>query len=401
MNDRPALLGSLPLFETKLRFANPVLPSFEEVADEIRDVLASGNVTKGKHLDLLEESLAKHFGVKHAIAVSSCTAGLMLTHQALEVREAVLPAFTFMATASSLVWAGARPVFADVCRTTMNLEANLTERALGSQTDAIVATHNFGNPAEISELQELASRRGLRLIFDAAHGMGSHFRGAPIGSHGDAHVFSLSATKLLVAGEGGVVTTNHDELANKLRMGREYGNDGAYDSAFAGINARLPEISALIARHSLKRLEQSAERRNMIAAAYTERLRSLPGVSVQTVQPHNRSSYNYFAMTINEAEFGLTRDQLAMALDAENIETRRYYDPPTHRHTAYRKFAAATDLRESDYLAANTLCLPIWSSMEDEFVWRVSHAIARAHRYCREIQNQGRVELAAACASSD
>ncbi len=385
MNDRPALLGSSPIFEERLQFAKPDLPALIDIADEVRTIVERGAVTKGKHLELLEEALATHLGVKHAVAVSSCTTGLMLTYQALNIKEAVLPGFTFMATASSLVWAGGRPVFVDVDSETMNLDVDLAERAITSRTDAIVATHNFGNPADVSELQAMAERHGLRLIFDAAHGMGSQFKGKPVGCQGDAQVFSLSATKLLIAGEGGVVATNDDELAKKIRKGREYGNNGDYDSDFAGINARLPELSALIARHSLNKLETAARRRNELKGIYNEHLSALPGLGFQRVRAGNRSSYTYFAITIDPAKFGLSRDGLAAALDAENIETRRYYDPPVHRHRAYRDYATA-NLPNSDFLAAHSLSLPIWSQMSTEVVSRICHAIERAQRYSQELK---------------
>ena len=382
MSYQSAVLGNSPIFEHQVRFSRPALPLFSEVAPEIREVLESGVLTKGRHLALLEETLAAHLGVKHAIAVSSCTAGLMLTYQALQVREAVLPGFTFMATASSLLWADARPVFADVNRRTMNLDPFLAEASITPVTDAIIATHNFGNPAEIADLESLAARRGLRLIFDAAHGMGSQFHGQPLGGQGDAQVFSLSASKLLIAGEGGVVATDDDEVAGKIRTGREYGNHGNYDSLFAGINARLPEISALIARYSLGQLAEAAERRNEMAEIYRESLGNLAGLGFQEVHPQDRSSHTYFPITVNSEEFGLTRDELAIALTAENIETRRYYDPPVHRQTAYRRFALETHLPNVDLLSSHVLCLPIWSNMDDAVVSGICQAIERSHS-CR------------------
>src|ERR1044071_2099150 len=209
MKKRPALAGGSPVFENLLRVARPALPDFEALAPEMRDVLASGLLSKGRYLRAFEEALAEHLGVRHAVAVSSGTTGLMLTYQALGLKgEVVVPSFTFMATVSALVWAGVRPVFADSNQETSNLDPEAAEAVITDQTSAIVAVHNHGNPADVEGLRALAERHGLRLVFDAAHALGSLYEGAPVGPQGDANVFSLSFTKLLVAGEGGVVATD-------------------------------------------------------------------------------------------------------------------------------------------------------------------------------------------------
>ncbi|MCX7608603.1 MAG: DegT/DnrJ/EryC1/StrS family aminotransferase [Anaerolineales bacterium] len=262
----PAILGGEPLFPTMLPMVRPVLPSFEEMREGIQTILQTGMVTKGPFMRQFEAEMAAHLGVKHAVAVSSCTLGMMLVHQALGLRgEVVVPSFTFMATVSALVWAGLKPVFADVDAQTFNLDPAAAEAAITPQTTAIVAVHQFGNPADIEGLQEVARRHNLKLIFDAAHGAGALYRGEPVGKQGDAQIFSLSPTKLLITGEGGIVATNDDDLAAKVRIGREYGNDGNYDSAFAGLNARMPELSALLGLHSLKRLEEAARHRNELS----------------------------------------------------------------------------------------------------------------------------------------
>ncbi|MEK6299765.1 MAG: DegT/DnrJ/EryC1/StrS family aminotransferase [Acidobacteriota bacterium] len=387
MTDRPALLGDDPIFKTKVPIVRPVLPSFADLAEDAEELLSTGMVTKGRHLLDFEEAVAKHLGVRNAVAVSSCTSGLMLTYKCLGLTgEVVIPSFTFMATASALVWAGLRPVFADVDFHTTNLDAEAAEAAITPDTSAIVAVHNFGNPADLEALQALADRRNLKLICDAAHGFGALYNGKPVGSQADAHVFSLSPTKLVIAGEGGIVATNDDELAGRIRMGREYGNDGKYDSAFPGINARLPEFNALMGLHSLRRLEAAARRRNAIALLYRGTLSDLPGIAFQHVRETNRHSYKDFSVTVDEQAFGLSRDGLALALDAENIDTRKYYDPPVHRQTAYKRFGSAADLLDNtDLLAARSLSLPMWSEMSDETALGICRAIGRIHEFAGQI----------------
>lgn len=388
MNGQPAVLGNDPLFERKVRVAKPLLPGLEELQEQFREILESGVVSKGPHLRTFEAMVAEHLGVRHAVAVSSCTAGLMLSYQALGLSgKVIVPSFTFMATVSALLWAGLSPVFADVHPDTTNLDPAAVEAALTEETTAIVAVHNSGNPADIDELSRIAERHRLHLIFDAAHGFGSLFQGRPLGREGEASVFSLSPTKLLVAGEGGIVATNDDALAEKVRIGREYGNRGDYNSDFAGINARLPEFNALVGQHSLCYLEASARHRNQLADSYQQRLGQLPGIAFQQVRPGNRSSYKDFAIMIDSAAFGLTRNELALALAAENIETRKYYDPPVHQQPAYRKYAPSNaDLINTNMLSSGILCFPIWSSMGIEIVSGICLAIERVHEFAQEIR---------------
>lgn len=386
MSDRPAALGGTPVFDQPVPIVRPTLPSFETLEPDLREALRSGMVTKGRYLAELEHKLEERLEVKNVVGLSSCTSGLMLGYRCMGLAGSVIvPSFTFMATVSAMVWTGLRPLYVDVEYATTNIDPEAIEPALRSDTCAIVAVHNFGVPADISALETIANRHGLKLIFDAAHGMGSLYQGKPLGSQGSAQMFSMSPTKLLIAGEGGILATDDDELAGQVRLGREYGNDGSYDSAFAGMNARMPEFSAIMALKSLDLLEKSVEERNAIAAGYKENLGRLPGVEFQHVRAGDRSSYKDFSITVVEEEFGLTRDQLAVALAAEGISTRKYYDPPVHQHTAYSQFYEGQPLPNTLLLAARSLSLPAWSP---QVAVKVAEAIHRVwnwrHEFSRE-----------------
>jgi dTDP-4-amino-4,6-dideoxygalactose transaminase len=382
----PAILGDNPTFRQIIPLAKPLLPGIQDVAAEFEDILRNGILSKGQHGASLEDRVAEALEVKHAVAVSSCTTGLMLTYQALDLTgEVIVPSFTFMATVSALRWAGLRPVFADVDLETTNLSVQAVRAAITPQTTAIVAVHNFGNPADIDSLCEIADRYRLRLIFDAAHGFGSRYKNHPVGCQGDAHVFSLSPTKLVVAGEGGIVATNDDKVASRVRVGREFGNCGNYDSEFPGLNGRLPEMNSLLARHSLRNLEAAIAVRNSVAAFYRQELCELPGIHLQHVRASDRSSYKDFAVIVDPNSFGLTREELALTLKAENIETRAYYDPPVHRQRAYQQFAPVELLPNTDILASRVLCLPMWSAMDLEIPSKICAAIATAHEFADQI----------------
>ncbi len=245
----------------------PTLPRWETLADPLRVIIESGMLTKGHHLEAFERAVADYLGVRHAVGVSSCTTGLLLTCLCLDLHgEVLVPSFTFMATVHAMVWQQLTPVFVDVDPETWNINPAAAERAITPQTTAIVGVHVFGNPAPVEELERVAARHGLTLILDAAHGFGALHYGQPVGRYGHVEVFSSSPTKLLVTGEGGVVTTNDGALAERLRVAREYGNPGNYDSLLPGINARMQEFSAILGLETLKMLEENAQRRNALVA---------------------------------------------------------------------------------------------------------------------------------------
>lgn len=394
---RPALLGGAPSFDVPLPFVRPALPSLDAFDEELCGMLDSGHLTKGAHLEAFEQAVAEHLGVRHAVGVSSCTTGLMLTYRGLNLTgEAIVPSFTFMATVSALCWVGVRPVFVDVDFATTNIDAGQIESAITSRTSAIIAVHNFGNPAQIDELEHLARRNGLKLVFDAAHGFGACYRGQPVGAQGDAHVFSLSPTKLLVAGEGGIVATNDDRLARQVRIGREYGNTGAYDSAFAGMNARLPEFNALLGRHGLPLLDGVAQRRNEAAQSYAQALAGLPGLELQRVEAGNRSSYKDFSLAVDYEAFGVSRDQLARCLAAEGIETRKYYSPAVHQQTAYHRYAPHESLLPNTIrLARDSLSLPMGTHLAPSHIERIAEALQRIHASADVLRKHFEVESAA------
>ena len=396
MFDKPAILGGTPVFGQFVPLVRPTLPPYDDdFARDVAGLFESGMLTKGEHLREFEERMAAHLGVRHAVGVASCTLGLLLTYHGLGLKgEVVVPSFTFMATVHPLLWAGAEPVFVDIDPHTWNVDPARVEAAITERTRAIVAVHNFGNPAPIAELEALAQRYGLRLVFDAAHGAGSLYRGQPVGGFGDAEVFSLSPTKLLVAGEGGIVATNDDGLAEHVRLGREYGNSGDYDSRFPGLNARLPEFNALLGTRSLDLLEESAERRNCVATVFRERLGRLPGLTFQRIHPTDRCSYKDFSLLVDEERFGLTRDQLSAALRAENIDTRKYHHPPVHRHQTYQHTLPrwGDALPVTDQVARQSLSLPIWSHMDPDTVAGICRAVERTHHFAEALSG-GRAPL--------
>jgi dTDP-4-amino-4,6-dideoxygalactose transaminase len=366
------VLPDIPLTRPSIPDPVPLLQAFE-------DVLTSGVLTNGPRVREFERQAAQYLGVQHCVAVSSCTAGLMLVLRALGLSgDVIVPSFTFAATAHAVAWNGLRPVFADVDRGTLTLSPTSVSNSIGVRTSAILATHVYGTPCDVEALTRIARHNGLRLIFDAAHAFGSLRRGRRVGGFGDAEVFSLSPTKVMVAGEGGVIATNDAAIAERCWIGRDYGNPGDYDCQFVGLNARMSEFHAVLALGSLDRLDDRIERRNELAEAYVKALADVPGISFPSIEEGDRSTFKDLTVLVDADDFGLDADELASALAELGIETRRYYAPPVHEMRAYRTIKNSDrDLSVTKWASRSALSLPMWSELPVEVVESVIDAIHR------------------------
>lgn len=390
-----------PAFRERFPFMRPTLPDLSEVILEYQSTYEKGLITNSGLVARLEGAVAERLGVKHCIAVSSCTSGLMMVLRALGLSgEVIVPSFTFFATGHAILWNGLTPVFANSELDTWNVSPSDVERQITDKTSAIVAVHLYGNPCDIPALESIARRYRLKLIFDAAHAFGSAYRGKPIGSFGDAEVFSLSPTKLLVAAEGGLVTTSDAKLAAAVRAMRNYGDTGAYNPEWLGLNARMPEFNAALALRGLPLVNAKVQRRNFIAQMYTQTLFSLPGVRFQKTHPHDTSTYKDYSIHITPELVGMTRDALASALLSQNIETKKYFYPPLHQQSLYSKFhdPARNDLSQTEYLADGILSLPIYESLPDETVTAVAETLkgmvhSELERRASDIEPNPRVGL--------
>ncbi len=385
----PALLGGAPLFPALLPFARPTRPPLERVRRRLQPSYDRGILTTGPLGAELERVVADRLGVSDVVAVSSCTSGLMLALQAIldgRPGPVVVPSFTFSASAHAIAWNSRKPAFVECLSDTFQVDCDAATAAAEGAA-ALLATHIFGAPCDPVRVVETARARGVPVLFDAAHAFGASAGGVPVGGFGVAEIFSLSPTKVLVAGEGGLIATNDSGLAELLRIGRDYGNPGDYDTLFHGLNARMSEFHAAMALESFDLLDEALERRRELAALYREYLTSVPGIGFQRVPPGDVTTYKDFTVTIDPSLVGLTRDELATALDAEGIATRAYFDPPVHRHRAYRDIDSG-ELPVTAAVASSVLSLPIYTDLRDDQVESVARAVHRAHLNAEELAAQ-------------
>jgi dTDP-4-amino-4,6-dideoxygalactose transaminase len=364
----------------------PSLPPVEAVAARMARIWASGRVTSGGCVREFEEAVAGTLGVRHAVAVSSCTSGLILAARALGLTgEAIVPAFTFAATAHALIWNGVAPVFCDAEPGTLNLDPARVEEAITERTSAILPVSIFGVPPNVDGFERLARRRGLRLLFDSAQALGARVDGRHLGGFGNAEVFSLSPTKVVTAVEGGMVTTNDDGLAEKIRRMRDYGKGACgEDMEFIGLSARMSELHAAVGLSNLERMTALIRWRGRLVARYKVLLSDLPGVRFQEIPSGVSPSHNYMVIFV-DGSGGVTRDALHARLKDEGIETKRYFHPAVHEMTAYREWGRpfAGKLPVAERAAREGLALPLYGDMRladvDGICSRIRAAFAKNH----------------------
>lgn len=384
-SDLPAIAGGRPMFEQRLPIVSPEGLPGDEFLQDIVKILRSRQLTSSTFVREFEEAAAEYLGVAHCVAVSSCTSGLILTLRALELQgEVILPSFTFHATAHSVLWNGLKPVFADCDLESLCIDPHAVKQRLSPNTAAIVAVHLFGNPAAVVELQTIASDAGIPLVCDAAHAFASDIHGRRIGTFGSAEVFSFSPTKLLVAGEGGMIATRDADLARKLRVARNYGDSGDYDPDLIGLNARMSELHAALALRGLQGLDARIARRNEIRLHYERRLGSIPGMSFQRILQGSHSACKDFAVIVDETAFGKSRDWLVDALEKENIQVRRYFWPPVHRQKLYCNIWDQQPLPVTDRISSSILNLPIYSTLAGGTVDKICDAVLRSYEFANK-----------------
>jgi dTDP-4-amino-4,6-dideoxygalactose transaminase len=356
--------------------ARPALPEFARYVALLRDVYRSRRLSNfAKYSQLLEERAAHVLEHPAPLCVSSCDVGMVLAWRALGCRqgEVITPSFTLCSTVNALRWNGLEPVFADIDPQTLCLDPDDVRRRIGPRTVGIAAVHVFGRPSPIAELEELARTHHLRLVFDAAHGIGARCHGRALGSYGDASVFSLSGTKVVTAGEGGLATFRCPEAAERFRRLRGYGFLGDYDCQDVGLNGKLSEMNAALGYLSLELLEPAVRRRRLMVRYYRELLGDVPGLRFQRTTKGDRHAYKDFVVLFERPE---QRATAAQALATAGVETKRYF-LPVHRMATYAEHAGAR-LPITDDTYERILCLPLFHELRREQVRRICTIIRSA-----------------------
>ncbi len=339
----------------------------------------------------LEVRLEDLFRVRNAIAVTNATIGLMLACKALGLREGgrvIVPAFTFAASVQALSWAGLMPLFCDVDPDTHVLSVESVRAALEEPgVCAILGVHLWGTPCGVEELRRLADERGIKVFYDAAHAIGNTINGLSVGNFGDLEVFSFHATKIFSSGEGGCVTTNDDELAERLRNLRSsYGRRMDVPVPIGGYG-RFSEAQAALGLLSLEDFAANCEMNGRRFGRYRERLADVPGLRFILPPAGERSNSQYVVLEVDEALFGLSRDAIVKCLQRENILCRRYFTPGMHRCLPYSSELPqyVESLPVTDFLCSRVMQLPSGQQMDDNKIDAVCDLIIFLHENAENI----------------
>jgi|YelNatPaOPRAMG01_1025707.scaffolds.fasta_scaffold54762_2 UDP-4-amino-4,6-dideoxy-N-acetyl-beta-L-altrosamine transaminase len=377
-------------------FASPLI-SDDEIA-EVVDTLKSGWLTTGPKVQRFEKEFAQFVGSKYAIAVSSCTAALHLALVATGIGpgdEVITTPFTFVATANVILHVGAKPIFVDIRPDTFNIDVEKISAVITPKTRAIIPVHYAGQPCEMDEIMEIATKHKLLVIEDAAHAIAAEYKGRKVGTIGDVTCFSFYATKNLMTGEGGMVTTNHAELAEKIRIlslhgmskdaWKRYTATGSwyYEVLSPGYKYNMTDIQASLGIHQLQKLEIFQKRREEIVKAYNQAFAGLDAVVPPFVQPGVKHAWHLYVIKIVPERLKIDRNRFIEALKEEGVGTSVHFIP-VHLHPYYReKFGFKRgDFPRAEEAYDRVISLPLYPKMSDEDVGHVIEAVRKvATRY--------------------
>ncbi len=383
-----AIVSGSPPRGDALHVNQPNAVNRDRLIELIDPMFARRWFSNGQLVREFEQRVARIAGVRHCVATCNGTVALQLAYRAVGVSgEVIVPSFTFVATVQALRWIHATPVYCDVDPVTHNLDAARVEGLISSRTRAIVGVHLWGQACDVESLTEVAERHSLPLVFDAAHAFGCSYQGRPVGSFGAAEAFSFHATKFLNTGEGGAVTTNDDAVAERLRAERCFGFQGEESVLDGGTNGKMPEICAAVGLTYLESFDELIAANQAVYRQYKDELADAPGISLLSPDRAGRSNYQYIVTSVDEAQAGVTRDELIQILRAENILAKRYFYPGCRRLVPEADPGSSLPLPVTDRLLASVLVLPGGASMTSGDVQRVCEMIKLALSHSAEIRS--------------
>jgi dTDP-4-amino-4,6-dideoxygalactose transaminase len=356
----------------------------EEEKREVVNVLEENALTTaaregGKRVRDFESQMKNYLGIKHVISVNSGTAALQAALMAADIKqgdEVLLPSFTFVATANAVVAAGGRPVFVDVKRDDYTIDVSDLKSKITKKSKVVIPVHLYGHPADMDEMGEIANKNSIHVIEDACQSLGSTYKKKQTGTFGIMGCFSMYASKVLTAGEGGAIVTNDDGLADKLRMIRNHGMVEGYDTRILGLNLRLPELSAAVAKVQMEKLSKMLEIRRRNSELLSKLL--FPSAKEHGLGIPNETRDKKFNWYLYTVAFQNNRDRIKDVLVKANIGATVYYSPPAHRTPYYMQLAPGTRLQSTDWCADHVLSLPVHPHVSEADIDHIASTLKAA-----------------------
>lgn len=346
----------------------PALPPLEEFIPYLQKIWDSKMLTNGGpfHQEL-EQALCEYLGVKHVALFTNATIGLITALQALRITgEVITTPYSFIATAHSLVWSGAKPVFVDIDPVTLNLNPDNIEAAITPLTTAIMPVHCYGRPCDVERIQKIADTYGLKVIYDAAHAFGVHTPAGSILNHGDLAVLSFHATKVFNTFEGGAIICPDAKTKKRIDFLKNFGIADEVTVVAPGINGKMSEFNAALGLLQLKQVDQDIGQRERVDRRYREGLAGVRGISCPPAVNGYRANFGYFPVMVGP-DYPLSRDALYQKLRDHGIFARRYFYPLISDFPMYRSLpsAAPASLPVARKAADQVLCLPIFTGLDE------------------------------------
>lgn len=350
----------------------------EEEAQAVYEVIKKGHLCEGPKVREFEEAFAAFIGVKHCVVCFNGTVGLHLLWLALGIGpgdEVIVPSLTFISTAVSLLYVGARPVFAEVEPVTFNLDPADVKKKITKNTRIIVPVHYAGQMATMDELAVIAEENGLLLVEDAAEAAGARINGKRAGSCGKAAMFSFTPTKNMTTGEGGLIATDDQSIASKIRLLKNHGMDREYHHVEMGYNYRMTEMQAAMGIVQLGKLKETLEIKIRNAALYASLLAGVEGITVPIIADGRNHTYMIYTLKLDTSKLKLSRDEIMTGLRKRGIQAKLYF-PPAHLQPVFAGLGHREgDLPVTEELSRQLLSLPIHSRLTEEDITFVADSL--------------------------
>ncbi len=353
------------------------MPELEEYIEEIRNLWDTHWLTNmGEKHRRLQEGLKSYLDVENVELFTNGHMALELTLQAMKLTgEVITTPFTFASTTHAIVRNGLTPVFCDIDSENYTMDVNRLEELITDRTSAIVPVHVYGNVCNVEEIGRIAGKYGLKVVYDAAHTFGESYKGAGIGSFGDASCFSFHATKAFNTIEGGAVCYRDRELGNRICDLKNFGIHGPEVVESVGANAKMNEFQAAMGLCNLRHIGREIEKRRAVSERYRERLGNVEGICLNPVQEHVKSNFAYFPVVFDEKIFGFSRNEIADRLANQGIYARKYFYPLTNTFDCFHGRFCVDDTPVALHIAKRVLTLPMYADLPLEEVDRICDII--------------------------
>mgnify|MGYP001013691776 FL=1 len=360
------------MIDKPIYVTSPLLPSLEDFTFLFPDIWPNKMlITTGTFAHKIEEEFDKSLQVTSLRLFTNGTLPLITALQAMRITgEVITTPFSFVATTHSLWWNGIKPVFVDIEPETCNLDPSKIEAAITPRTTAIMPVHVYGKPCKTKEIQEIANKYGLKVIYDAAHAFGVEINGESILNFGDMATLSFHATKVYNTLEGGALVVHDEQTKKRIDYLKNFGFASETEDVAPGINSKVDEVRAAYGLLNLKQVDHAINSRRKVAIRYRDELQGVKGITFFNDIPGVRHNYSYFPIFINAEEYGMTRDELYFKMKEHNVFGRRYFYPLISTFSTYRGLDSANpdNLPIATQMSNNVICLPMHHALSENEV---------------------------------